>query len=389
MNHKILIVDDHHETLDIIVMTIQSYGYETIFTHSPLKALKMATSERPDLALVDMNMPEMSGLEVVRRLRSDPAVSEIPIIMFTAEDHPDQKKAGFAAGVDDYLIKPVPPDEMVARIEEMLEGLEPHAASENKRTVIMQPSPTDEEKRAEQGIIGIVGTRGGAGATVLALNLATILASSGRPTTLVDMDMQQGHVALYLNKRPKKSLNNLVENKKLQARDIIAQVISPSKNLQLLLAHSNIDGTLPMMDEAQVSLILDTLHQDQYLICDIGRGVTAVTQPVIERADHIILCLRAERISLTVARHLIQSLKEQMAPNARLHLFLLDRTGGIPKQAAERFIKQPITAVIPYEKNMANAVNKGMSFATMYPKAPASQLLRKFAKRLVKALARK
>ncbi len=389
MNHKILIVDDHHETLDIIVMTVQSYGYEAVFTHSPVKALKMATVERPDLALVDMNMPEMSGLEVVRRLRSNPVVSEIPIIMFTAEDHPDQKKAGFAAGVDDYLIKPVPPDEMVARIEEMLEGLEPHAASQNKRTVIMQSSSSDEERKADQGIIGVLGASGGVGTTVTALNLATIFASSGRPATLVDMDMKQGHIALYLNKRPTKSLNNLAENKNLQARDVIAQVMTPSKKLRLLMAHSNVDSSLPMLDGEQTAVMLNTLRSDQYLICDIGIGISPATLPVVKQADHLILCLRAERISLTVTRHLIKSLKENMRSTSRLHLFLLDKTGGIPKDAAERFIKQSITAVIPHEKRMTNAVNKGIPFATMYPKYPASLMFRQFAKQLVKSLARK
>ena len=106
MKYKILVVDDHYETLDIIVMTLQSYGYETVYSASPLEALELANAEHPDLALVDMNMPEMNGMDVVRRLRSMPALSDIPIVMFTAEDQADQKKAGFAAGVDDYLIKP-------------------------------------------------------------------------------------------------------------------------------------------------------------------------------------------------------------------------------------------------------------------------------------------
>ena len=103
MKYKILAVDDHHETLDIIVMTLRSYGYEPVYTNYPLEALELAATELPDLALVDMNMPEMSGLEVVRRLRAIPQISNMPIIMFTAEDQPHQKKAGFAAGVDDYL----------------------------------------------------------------------------------------------------------------------------------------------------------------------------------------------------------------------------------------------------------------------------------------------
>ena len=394
MKYKVLAVDDHHETLDIIVMTLQSYGYEAVYSNSPVEALELASTELPDLALVDVNMPVMSGLEVVRRLRTMPIISEIPIIMFTAEDHPDQKKAGFAAGVDDYLVKPIPPDEMIARIEEMLEGVQPHAAMPDQGTMVMPSTeevtpvaePQPHEKQPEQGVLAVLGVRGGVGTTTVALNLAAILSGSGRQTTLLDLDIKQGHVALYLNTQPTKSMTVLAEKENLSAQHIVSQVMAYGKRLRLLLAESNINGRLQTITPAQTNLILDTLHQNQYIVADLGNGINEATIPVIERADQIILCLRSERIALISARHLLKSLKEHTQNDIRL--VLLDVDGGLPKDVVERYVGQPISAVIPYVKTMGDAVNKGVPFVFLYPKAPETVLFRQFVGKLVQAVMR-
>lgn len=399
MKYKILAVDDHPETLDIIVMTLKAYGYEPVYTNYPLEALELAATELPDLALVDMNMPEMSGLEVVRRLRAMPAISNLPIIMFTAEDQPHQKKAGFAAGVDDYLIKPTPPDEMAARIEEMLEGLQPNAEMMEQGTVVIPPSTADPvvvpppppkpvavapEKKAKQGTIAVLGARGGVGTTTIALNLSAILSSSGRQTTLIDLDMKHGHVALYLNAQPTKSVTVLAKEDQPSAQQIAAQVVPYSKRFHLLLAQSNINGRLPSITSDQTNLIFDTLQHGQYLIADLGSGINDVTMPVIERADQIVLCLRPERIALISARHLLKSLPEHTKSNIRL--VMTEVQGGIPKEATERFIGHPISTVIPYAPESANAVNKGVPFTTMYPESSVTLLLRHFAKQVVRTV---
>lgn len=399
MKYKILAVDDHPETLDIIVMTLKSYGYDPVYTNYPLEALNLAATELPDLALIDMNMPEMGGLEVVRRLRAMPAISNLPIIMFTAEDQPHQKKAGFAAGVDDYLIKPTPPDEMVARIEEMLDGLQPNAEMMEQGTVIIPPSTADPivvppsppkavavapEKKAKQGTIAVLGARGGVGTTTIALNLSAILSSSGRQTTLIDLDMKHGHVALYLNAHPTKSVTALAKETQPSAQRIAAQVVPYRKRLHLLLAQSNINGRLPSITPAQTNLIFDTLQHGQYLVADLGSGINDVTMPVIKRADQIVLCLRPERIALISARHLLKSLPEHTKGNIRL--VMTDVQGGIPKEATERFIGHPISTVIPYAPEIANAVNKGVPFTTMYPESSVTLLLRHFAKKMVKTV---
>jgi DNA-binding response OmpR family regulator len=81
----------------------------------------LAESERPDLMLLDVMMPEMDGYEVCRRIRKNPLFAHVPIMMFTAKTLVDDKVAGFEAGADDYLTKPTHPAELAARIKLVLE----------------------------------------------------------------------------------------------------------------------------------------------------------------------------------------------------------------------------------------------------------------------------
>ena len=130
MTHKILAIDDHPQTLDIIVAALKQYGYRVVSSLSAVEGLRLAQEEQPDLVLLDVNMPDMDGLEACRRLRADPQLENVPIIMFTAEDEPHQRLAGFDAGADDYLTKPTNPTEMIARIEGILGSMTETAEDE-------------------------------------------------------------------------------------------------------------------------------------------------------------------------------------------------------------------------------------------------------------------
>lgn len=102
MTGKILVVDDSKLVTDIVRMRLQMYGYDVQLAHSGEEALARIASEVPDLMVLDVQMPGIDGYEVCRRLRDNPALDELRIIMLTSSD---DKHAAFEAGVDDYLNK--------------------------------------------------------------------------------------------------------------------------------------------------------------------------------------------------------------------------------------------------------------------------------------------
>jgi DNA-binding response OmpR family regulator len=102
MTEKILVVDDSKLVTDIVRMRLEMFGYDVRLAHSGEEALAKIAQDVPDLMVLDVQMPGIDGYEVCRRLRDDPALDELRIIMLTSSD---DKLAAFEAGVDDYLNK--------------------------------------------------------------------------------------------------------------------------------------------------------------------------------------------------------------------------------------------------------------------------------------------
>ena len=404
MTHKILAVDDHPETLDIVVITLKQYGYDVVATTSPKEGLKLAESEKPDLILLDVNMPEMDGLEVCRRLRANADLSAVPIIMFTAEDEAYQKVAGFDAGADDYLTKPTDPDEMIARIEGILgimeEGAEanvvtgessPSAEYLLEKTIVIPESKAQkmaEAAPAKGMLIAVVGARSGAGTTLTAVNLAATFARLEIATTLVDLDTVQGHISLYLNQKIKGSINILAD---LPEDNIPAwlpkQLFPVSPHLQFLFAQPNQDGRFANPTTYQVDAILTTLiRAGQNIVVDVGHTMTETQRRVLERADHIVVVLSPERVALAAAKRLLSYLAEVTSSPTVLSAVIFDVNGrmNLPQKAVESYLDHPIDSVIPIALDeLTQTANKGAILVGTYPDGKTARRFYQLANHLV------
>ena len=117
---KILIVDDEAPIREMIAFHLGRAGYETFEAEDCRSARTVLANERPDLALVDWMLPDMSGLELTRMLKRDNANDDLAIIMLTARTDEYDKIAGLEGGADDYVTKPFSPRELLARIQAVL-----------------------------------------------------------------------------------------------------------------------------------------------------------------------------------------------------------------------------------------------------------------------------
>jgi DNA-binding response OmpR family regulator len=114
---KVLIVDDELKVCDILKAYLEKDGYEVIIAVDGKSAVEKANQARPDLILLDLNLPEINGLDVCRLIRGR---SNVPIIMLTARDEETDKIIGLEIGADDYITKPFSPREVVARVRAVL-----------------------------------------------------------------------------------------------------------------------------------------------------------------------------------------------------------------------------------------------------------------------------
>jgi two-component system phosphate regulon response regulator PhoB len=129
--NKILVVEDETPIREMIVFHLSRAGYETFEAPDCRTARQMLADERPDLALIDWMLPDMSGLELTRMLKRDEEHDDLAIIMLTARADEYDKVAGLDSGADDYITKPFSPRELVARIQAVLR----RAGSDNEDNV--------------------------------------------------------------------------------------------------------------------------------------------------------------------------------------------------------------------------------------------------------------
>jgi CheY-like chemotaxis protein len=120
MAYKILTADDSNTIRKIVKKAFTGYNCELIEAENGVEALAAVVKHKPDLILLDVTMPVMTGLEALEKLKADPGMKEIPVIMLTAESGKSNVTKTVMMGVKDYIVKPFKGDEMIERVKKIL-----------------------------------------------------------------------------------------------------------------------------------------------------------------------------------------------------------------------------------------------------------------------------
>jgi len=122
---KIVVIEDEADILEVIEYNLRREGYEVICSQNGEDGLDKIEKSGPDLVLLDLMLPEIDGVELCRKLKSDPLTAAIPVIMVTAKGEESDIVLGLGVGADDYVTKPFSPKELVARVKAVLRRGEP------------------------------------------------------------------------------------------------------------------------------------------------------------------------------------------------------------------------------------------------------------------------
>lgn len=391
MSEKILIIDDHVETVNLVSAILTRQGYEVHTAHSGPDGLERAGQIYPHLILLDVMMPEMDGYEVCRTMRQRPYLKDTPIIMFTAKSQPGEKWEGFQAGATDYLIKPTNTDELSKRVRTILDR------TAEKKAEAIQNVPIPGESKGQTAfvgapppatqLIGVLGVRGGCGTTTTAVNLAFSLAKNQADTLLVDLDMKQGHISLYLNRQTSKSINALSgRDSMVLQRELHQQTVTLNDHLDLLLAQPNAahKRQTPLREQL-TDLIYGLSQTNRQVILDLGHGINETNEPFLPKLDMLFVCMLPERISVSAARQILRGLEDVMFPGSGLYTLMLNfsTNSTLPQKAVEKFIGHPINHVIAINPDdFAQSVNSARPLAISYPDSPAAHTFSKIAKQI-------
>lgn len=147
--YKILLVDDEVDILEFISYNLEKEGYKVYTAQNGVEAIKIAEKKTPDLIILDVMMPEMDGIAACEEIRKIPSLQNCMIAFLTARGEDYSQIAGFEAGADDYITKPIRPKVLVSRVKALLKrtgGVTTEQAVENSNTIVIGSLVIDKER---------------------------------------------------------------------------------------------------------------------------------------------------------------------------------------------------------------------------------------------------
>lgn len=150
----VLVVDDEPDVVDLVRYGLGRAGHEILVAADGRSALRIARERRPDLIVLDLMLPQLSGQEVCRELKADPETANIPVLMLTAHGLPGERVAGLELGADDYVSKPFSPRELVLRVGAILRRAQGAAEQRGRDAVLTVDSFRVDKGRFELTVDG-------------------------------------------------------------------------------------------------------------------------------------------------------------------------------------------------------------------------------------------
>jgi pilus assembly protein CpaE len=358
---------------------LQRRGYEIVAARSGAQALEKARTESPDLVILDVMMPDMDGYEVCRQLRADSATSSMPIIMFTAKTMVDDKVAGFQAGADDYLTKPVHPEELASRIEAVL-------LRTSRRRVEEKPP-----MRAK--VIGFLGSKGGVGTTTLAVNVAVALTKGqekGQQVILADMQSGMAASAVQLNLRRQGGTWRLLDQpvEQIEARLVEAQLEEHKTGVRVLGGQIEPFGVAMPLPPSHAEVIVQHLGaMADYLLLDLGVGLRETNRHILPTCNHIVVTTEPHRVALTLAQALLDEMTTSLSfPRHRISVVLINKAPSastFTREAIEGLLQHDLAGVVTPAPELAfQAAETGHPMIVAQPTTLVAQQLRQIAEHL-------
>lgn len=384
MSARILIVDDDFETLRMVGLMLQHQGYEIIAANNGGQALSLANQEQPDLIVLDIMMPSMDGYEVARQLRSNSQTENIPILMFTAKTQVDDKIAGYNAGADDYLTKPVHPAELIAHIKALL--------SRSSRRVEVNV------KREEKGqLIGVVASKGGLGTSSLTLNLAISMTKKSKLEVIAaELHPGNGTWSLELGYNQPTGLKNILlaspgeVNPALLDKEIVKTTLGP----RLLMASNSLEDVNASLKTENIERLLQLLPEmADITLVDFGVPVLPDSTKFYDACDELILVMEPFPSCLASTKILLEELDAHgFGKSKLLNLIVINRVRADMQLTLTQIqdqLKVKVLQMIPPAPEIAfHAAQKQIPLVKLQPEGFLTQQYEHLAEMYLERLTR-
>jgi len=366
---RVLFVDDEEQIRKLLSTWLARHGYDVQVANDGWEALKLIRAKAPDLVITDVNMPNMNGFELTRRLRADHRTARIPVVMLSARKQADDVLTGYAEGADEYIPKPVEMAVLSAKIEVLI-----------KRFRAIHGTGTT--KRGGNVVVFVHG-KGGVGNTMLAVNSAVALAATTiYRVSLLDLNLEFGNAPMLMNLQPPKTLAHLAAEASGDIDEAaFDRYLVQDRSGVRVLAGSDVPEHAELVTVPAVQQAIDQLRrQSDYVIVDAPASFTQQVLAALDVADAVVVVTAAHLPSLKATKESLEVLEKLSFPRERI-IVVVNRSSesGVEMDQISRFFNRKADIVIPYTPACDDAADRGRPLAVLHPDSAASKVIRDLA----------
>lgn len=384
---RILVIDDDKSLLKMMKIMLEKGDHEALVANSGSEGIEMAQTQQPDLAIVDVMMPGMSGYEVCRQLRENAATMNIPLLILTARSQPMDRQMASEAGADGFVTKPVTRDELYENIEYLLASgatnfPAPAAAEPPPTTTAPPAAPAPPPPAITAPVIAVIGVSKQVGTTTLAVNLALGAMQHGR-SCVVDLNDSSSHVASQLQlSPPDRSWVNLL--------GVGAQVSGPDLGNALLMHNSGVAVMPAPATPAPYRLPIETVaplfgvlsEGFKRIVVDLPQELSDTSVAALRAAKHILIVTSDAGVVLQGAGVELQALDALGLPVPQHFVLNRSTNSQISFPEAQRALGRQIDFELPHEPNQSTALAQGQPLIMSQPASAFSQAVLEIARAL-------
>lgn len=361
---RIYVIDDDEQLLKMVGLMLERGGHITQLISKPVEGLELVKNDKPDLLVLDVMMPGLSGHDIARDIRSHKGLEDLPILILTARSQEVDRDTALKSGADDYLSKPVTSQELIERVDNLL-------------------TRRDQKITPDHGVVvALFGLRGGVGQTTLAVNLASALRRvSQHEVCLFDGSPSGSQVSLHLRLQTKHSWADFQSVSDLTWPTLKENLTLHPSGLRVLAA-----PVIPQMATEPsleiVEKIIEVMRaHSTFVLIDTPRVFGPTFRVMLEMADIALHVLTPDVVSVQTAVQL-NRLLEKSNFSFKQKSYLLNQVqpeAQIPQSTVERGLNARVASKVNFDPNQARALSQGVPLTLTSARSPMPTMMNRMA----------